>query len=108
MIQKLRSELVYYKELVYSLPVEQSFLTKDANHYSSFKYLNKVPNKTRAKEFVQEFNNDAGFYQNQSSNKISHYTQRRKERNYYLNRGKVNKNAVNKDKKNNMSKENHE
>lgn len=99
MIQKLRSELTYYKELVYSLPVEQSFLTKDANHYSSLKYLNKAPNKTRVKEFIQEFSCDSKVYQNQASDKISHYTQRRKERNYYLNRGKTSKNTVNKDKK---------
>jgi hypothetical protein len=94
MIQNLRNELAYYKELVFSLPVEQSFLTKNVNNYSSLKYLNKAPNKTRVKQYVQDYSDDAQLSRSQTFNVMSHYTERRKERNYHLNKIHTNKNLV--------------
>ena len=83
-LYKLRNELKYYKSLVFSVPVEQSYLCKNVTDYSSLKYLTKKPDNTRTQQFLADYNNDIQHSLAQTLSKVSHYTKRRKERNYHL------------------------
>lgn len=110
-ISNLKNEARYYKELVCSIPLEQSYLAKNVNDYTSLKLLTKKPKNTLAKQFISKrsyLNEPISIAKYTSEVKrlakakeedykhelrstdftftSSIYTQKRKERNYFLNK----------------------